>query len=80
MEQILSDCPGTLNASDDIIVSGRDKGEHNQRLKFVLKRLEEFNVTLNGKKSIFGATEIDFLGHHLSKQGVKPTVSKIAAE
>lgn len=47
MEQILKGCEGALNASDDIIVHGRTKKEHDDRLEFVLKRLKEFNVTLN---------------------------------
>lgn len=79
MEQILNGCEGTLNASDDIIVYGKTKKEHDERLNIVLKRLKEFNVTLNHNKCVFGATEIDFLGHHLSKIGIKPIASKISA-
>lgn len=71
MEQILNGCEGALNASDDIIVHGKTKKEHDDRLEIVLKRLKDFNVALNHSKCIFGATGINFLGHHLSKEGIK---------
>ncbi|XP_037028486.1 uncharacterized protein K02A2.6-like [Bradysia coprophila] len=79
MEQILNGCDGTLNASDDIIVYGNTKKEHDERLDRVLNRLKQFNVTLNFNKCVFGATEIDFLGHHLSTDGIRPMSSKISA-
>lgn len=79
MEQILNGCEGALNASDDIIVHGKTKEEHDNRLAIVLQRLKDFNVLLNQSKCIFGATEITFLGHHLSKNGIKPGASKVSA-
>lgn len=53
LEQILNGCEGTLNASDDIIVYGKTKKEHDERLDRVLKRLKYFIVTLNHKKCVF---------------------------
>lgn len=77
MEQILSVLEGCANFSDDIIVFGSTKEEHDIRLKAVLDRLEDFNVTLNKNKCVFGCEEIKFLGHHLSSNGIRPLHDKV---
>lgn len=79
MEQILSGCEGCLNFSDDIIIFGATKTEHDSRLKVVLDRLREYNVLLNEEKCIYGAEAIQFLGHRLSAQGIKPAIDKVLA-
>ena len=41
IQQVLNDCSGTANISDDIIVYGSDTAEHDERLKKVLTRLRD---------------------------------------
>lgn len=41
----------------------------------MLDRLHGTGLTLNKKKCLFGVTEIVFLGHHISENGVKPTIT-----
>nr|XP_049707012.1 uncharacterized protein K02A2.6-like [Helicoverpa armigera] len=72
LERILLPCEGTLNFIDDIIVYGSDEVEHKARLDRVLEVLKEYNVTLNQKKCVFNAKVVEFLGHQLSSEGVKP--------
>lgn len=79
MERILAGCEGCLNYIDDIIVFAPTKEQHDERLHIVLQRLKDFNVTLNKQKCKIGATEIDFLGHHLSGEGIRPKHDKIIA-
>lgn len=79
LEKILAGCIGCLNYIDDIIIFGPDQKTHDHRLKVVLNRLKEFNVLLNKDKCVIGATVIDFLGHRLSANGIKPTHDKILA-
>lgn len=79
MERILAGCKGCLNYIDDIIIFASTKEEHDDRLRIVLKRLADFNVTLNKRKCVFGVTEIEFLGHHLSEKGIQPKHDKIIA-
>lgn len=64
--------PWSLNFIDDIIVFGRDEAEHQTKLDHVLEVLKSYSVTLNMKKCIFGAKIVQFLGHELSAEGVKP--------
>lgn len=70
--KILLPCEGSLNIIDDIIVFGRDEAEHQTKLDHVLEVLKSYSVTLNMKKCIFGAKIVQFLGHELSAEGVKP--------
>lgn len=79
MERILKGCDGCLNFMDDVIVFAPSKELHDVRLQKVLNRLSEFNVTLNKEKCVFGVTEIEFLGHRLSAEGIKPAHDKVSA-
>ncbi|XP_073835818.1 uncharacterized protein [Musca autumnalis] len=55
------------------------KDEHDRRLKKVFDRLRKFNVTLNIKKCVIGVSELEFLGHRLSPNGITPTFDKVDA-
>ena len=50
MKKNLSDCEGTIVDIDDILVHDTDKKEHDERLRKILKRLQDMNVTLNPEK------------------------------
>ena len=52
IEQVLQGCEGARNISDDIIVHGKTKEEHDQRVYKVLERLKERRLTLNSEKNI----------------------------
>lgn len=79
VSQVLSGCEGVANISDDIVVYGRTREEHDKRLDRVLRRLSEKNLTLNKEKCTFGADEITFMGHTLTRNGVQPTNDRIKA-
>lgn len=72
LERILLPCEGVINFIDDIIVFGSNEEEHNVRLRCVLEVLKANNVLLNDKKCIFNTRQIQFLGHELSPEGIKP--------
>ena len=77
--QVLHDCEGVQNISDDIVVHGKNLAEHDERLVKVMLRLKEKNMTLNKEKCQFGLTEITCMGHVLSKNGVEPTEGRSKA-
>lgn len=77
LERILQQCEGTINFIDDILVYGRNLEEHNQRLEKTLHVLESNNVFLNRDKCIYRINKIEFLGHELSPQGIKPLESHV---
>ena len=79
IEEILAGLPGQISLSDDIIVYGKDEAEHDHNAMLVLKKLEEFGITLNSEKCVFAAKELDFFGFHFSEQGISLTDEKYRA-
>lgn len=77
MERILSSCEGCIVYIDDILIFGETNTEHDIRVKNVLKCLQEAGVELNEEKNEYAKSEVTFLGHVISKHGVKPTEDKI---
>ena len=57
---------------DDIIVFSRTWEEHLQRLEIVFKRLLEQGLTLGATKCKLAAKEVEFLGHVVNKEGLRP--------
>jgi hypothetical protein len=62
---------------DDIIVFGRDEIEFIQNLEEIFKRFEKFNVTLNPRKCILGVSEVEYVGHKISSDGLHFTREKL---
>ena len=79
MSQVLEDIDGAEAIVDDILVWGRDTHEHDARLKNVLDRVQEVNLKLNRKKCQIRKEEIAYVGHLLTKDGLKPDPEKVRA-
>ncbi|RXN22450.1 Transposon Ty3-I Gag-Pol poly [Labeo rohita] len=62
-----------------ILISGKTVEEHNARLRAVLKCFAEAGLRLKKEKSIFAANQVEFLGFHVDKDGIKPTCEKVDA-
>jgi hypothetical protein len=76
IEQVIAGIDGVLNTSDDIIVFGKTKVEHDENLNAVLNRIEKSGLTVNTSKCEFAKTELNFFGLHFSKNGVSIEKSK----
>lgn len=79
IQQVLQDCSGTANISDDIIIYGPNTAEHDKRLEKVLTRLRDRGLTLNKEKCAFHMPKLTFMGLVLSRQGIGPTEEKVKA-
>lgn len=64
---------------DDIIVYSKTKQDHINRLQQVFEALRQANLKLNKNKCVFMSEEIEFLGHVLNRDGLKPNQKKIEA-
>nr|XP_013767485.1 PREDICTED: uncharacterized protein LOC102206490 [Pundamilia nyererei] len=62
---------------DDIIVFGRTLEEHEQRLLKVLDRLEEFGLKLSLDKCQFCQSQVKYVGHIVSKDGIATDPEKV---
>jgi hypothetical protein len=54
---------------DDVLVYGRDEDEYIRNLRLVFQRFREKKITINPDKFIFGADEVEFVGHELDAKG-----------
>jgi len=58
---------------DDILIYSRDKDEHTTHLRIVLLTLEEHQLYEKLEKCEFWSDEVVFLGHEVSKEGIRLT-------
>ena len=79
IQQVLQECEGPANISDDIVVHGCGREKHNKRVEKVLARLQEKGLTLNKEKCVFHMSQITFMGLVLSQRGIGPTEEKVKA-
>ena len=64
---------------DDILIYSRNKEEHSQHLRQVLKTLRTERLYAKFSKCEFWIRKVDFLGHVVSKEGIHVDPSKIKA-
>jgi len=62
---------------DDIHITSRNFEEHMQHLESIFKKLAQHHITINRKKSQFLKSQIIFLGHIISEQGIIMDPDKI---
>lgn len=64
---------------DDILVYSRNMDDHREHLTVVFGCLREEKLYCNRKKCVFGQSQVDYLGHIVTGEGVKADPSKITA-
>lgn len=64
---------------DDIIIVGKNREDHLKNLEEVFSLLEKANLKVNIEKSKFLKTEVEFLGHVVTQNGILPDPDKISA-
>ena len=64
---------------NDVIVFSSSAEDHEIHLRALFKRLSEYGLKINKEKCSLGMEELDFLGHHISKEGFQPIKDKVEA-
>ena len=64
---------------DDILIFTKDRQTHYNLLLKIFNKLAEFNVKLKLAKCEFMQNSVKFLGHEISKEGIRPLVDKVQA-
>lgn len=77
METLLAEIPMCRPYLDDIIISGRTDEEHVANLEAVLDCLEKNGLRLKKAKCQFMMNSVEFLGHKLDQQGIRPLPQKM---
>ena len=77
MADIFNDIDGVEIVMDDILIHGTSRAEHDSRLEAVLKRSHEVNLKMNPKKTQIAQSEVKYVGHKLTCDGLKPDEDRI---
>ena len=60
-----------------MVVFAKNFREHEERLEKVLTALDSVNLKLNPKKCMFGFRSLEYLGHIISADGIRPSEGKV---
>ena len=77
MDQMFRDVPCAFVYLDDTLTASRNKAEHRQHLRDVLRRLRDNGMAINASKCVLGQTTVKYLGQEISAGGIKPLTSKL---
>ena len=79
MDEILKEYIGefVIVYLDDIMIYSKNFEEHMRHIDKVLDKLKENNMIVKLKKCQFGKRNIEFLGHIVGRDGLKPDEKKI---
>jgi len=84
-QKLMTEVLGELNWKeavvylDDILIFSRDEQEHLKRLKRIFNKIKDAGLKINPDKCNFLKEEIKFLGHIVTKNGIKTDDEKIKA-
>ena len=84
-QRLMQNTLGELNLTycviylDDVIVFGCTEEEHLKHLPVVFEQFREFNLKLKPSKWNLFQSEIIYLVHHISKEGVRPSKDNVCA-
>ncbi|XP_023311910.1 uncharacterized protein K02A2.6-like isoform X3 [Anoplophora glabripennis] len=79
LEQLFQGMENVSNFIDDILVTGKDDEEHIRMLDNVLRKLQDAGLTVKADKCKFFQDELEYLGHKITKEGIKKTEDKVEA-
>jgi len=70
---------GLLVYMDDFLINAKTEEEHDQRVKEVLKRLQENRLAVSPDKCVWKTREVEFLGYLIRQDGIKMAEGKVEA-
>lgn len=75
-----ADCRDSIfSYIDDVIIASYDDIQHRKHLESLFKQFSKYGITINLAKCTFGKQEIDFVGYHVTSEGIRPLDEKIKA-
>ena len=80
MDEILKECMDddyVVVYLDDIMIYSESFKEHIRHVEEVLRRIRKASLILKLKKCKFGSDKIEFLGHEIGRNGIKPGELKV---
>ncbi|UYV65508.1 K02A2.6-like [Cordylochernes scorpioides] len=79
MDRVLSGIGGVICYIDDVLIATASIEEHMAFLKTIFARLSKYNIKLKKEKCLFLQKEIEYLGHLVTGEGIRPLDHKVQA-
>jgi hypothetical protein len=79
MDVLLADAENVLTYIDDVLVHSQTHEQHLKHLAAAIDKIGTANLRLNPRKCVFGSDSVEYLGHTLSGDGVRPGQDKAKA-
>lgn len=79
MNAITMDLPFVFVYLDDLLIASNNIEDHKNHLHQIFKRLQNNGLSVNPEKCEFAKSELIFLGHLITPEGLKPLPSKVEA-
>lgn len=79
LHEILGDLDFVFPYVDDFIIASKDEEEHKAHLRTIFQRLRENGLTINPSKCQIGLPSVEFVGHLITADGIRPTPKKVEA-
>ena len=64
---------------DLLILSNETYDDHLEKIEAVLQRLQKAELKIRAKKCAFAMQDLEYLGYHISRKGIKPMYKKVQA-
>ncbi|GBM50424.1 Retrovirus-related Pol polyprotein from transposon opus [Araneus ventricosus] len=77
IDSIIRDIPSCYAYVDDLLISSVDQESHKSDLDLVFSKLSEHGIVVNPQKSVFGQSELKFLGFLVSSKGISLLPEKV---
>uniref|UniRef100_A0AAG5DRP6 RNA-directed DNA polymerase n=1 Tax=Anopheles atroparvus TaxID=41427 RepID=A0AAG5DRP6_ANOAO len=62
---------------DDLFIASSSPEEHREHLRLLFERLKQHNLAINVAKCELGRDTLDFLGHSVSAEGIRPLPDRV---
>jgi hypothetical protein len=79
MDMLLADTENVLTYIDNVLVHSQTHEQHLKHLAAAIDKIGTANLRLSPKKCVFGSDSVEYLGHTLSGDGVRPGQHKAKA-
>ncbi|GFT01418.1 retrovirus-related Pol polyprotein from transposon opus [Trichonephila clavipes] len=79
MHEVLRELTFCFVYLDDILCYSENAEEHRSHLRTIFQKLSSYGLKLNISKCVFGVTELIFLGHLITPDGIKTLPDKFQA-
>ena len=64
---------------DDILIYSKNKKQHHEHVEKVLEKIQKIGFLVKSEKCAWDTTEVEFLGHIVTTEGIRMDPKKIKA-